>query len=124
MKFRVMIGLLALAVVLAPMGGALAQKKVKISTLWNGNQWTRASYDARAGYVFGVGNLCDFEVESKGKGDPISRALFKNLKNETVATVVEQVDKFYRENPDKLYTSVLEVILVRCAKACPPEMLK
>ena len=36
--------------------------------------------------------------------------------------IVEEVDKFYKENPGKLYTSVMEVILMRCTKVCPPGM--
>jgi hypothetical protein len=39
-----------------------------------------------------------------------------------VNQIIEQVDKYYQENPDKLSTSVLEVILMRCTTVCPPGM--
>ena len=50
----------------------------------------------------------------------MSRAFAKELKTKTVNQIIEEVDKFYKENPGKLSTSVLEVILIRCTTACPP----
>jgi hypothetical protein len=32
------------------------------------------------------------------------------------------VDQFYKDNPDKLKTSVIEVVLRQCTTVCPPEM--
>ena len=43
------------------------------------------------------------------------------MKNKTVDQIIEAVDKFYKENPDKLKTSVLEVVLQRCTTICPPQ---
>jgi hypothetical protein len=111
MKFRGMVGLLTLMVSLALAGGGLAQQKWFIA---DGNQWSQVTYDGKMGYVKGIGNLADFEVASaKGKGPPIAQAIVKELKAKTVEQVVEQVDSYYKENPGKLGTSVLEVILIR-----------
>ena len=119
MKFQGKIGL-ALVVVLILAGGALAQEK---AFLWDGNQWTQLSFDAKVGYVKGIGNLADFEdAANKGKAFCVSRAFADELKTRTVNQIVEEVDKYYTENPGKLNTSVLEVILMRCTKACPPGM--
>ena len=72
MKFKGKVGLFALVVVLVLAGGALAQEK---GFLWDGNQWPQLSFDAKVGYVKGVGNLADFEVAaSKGKAAVVSRA--------------------------------------------------
>ena len=30
-------------------------------------------------------------------------------------------DKFYKENPGKVKTPVIEVLMQRCTKLCPPE---
>ncbi len=118
MKFRGMLGLLTLVVFLALAGGGLAQQK---GFLWDGNQWPQLTYDAKVGYVKGIGNLADFEVASaKGKGPPIAQAFASELKTKTVEQVVEQVDSYYKENPGKLDTSVLEVILIRFAKGIYP----
>jgi hypothetical protein len=113
-----MVGLLTLVVFLALAGGGLAQQK---GFLWDGNQWPQLTYDAKVGYVKGIGNLADFEVASaKGKGPPIAQAFASELKTKTVEQVVEQVDSYYKENPGKLDTSVLEVILIRFAKGIYP----
>lgn len=118
MNFKGKVALLAVVAVLVLAGGALAQEK---AFLWDGNQWPQLSYDAKVGYVKGVGNMADFETAAgKGKGPCISRAFTAELKAKTVQQIVEEVDKFYKENPSKLGTTVLEVILIRCTKACPP----
>jgi hypothetical protein len=121
MKFKGLVFLVVLLAVVLLAGGAPAQEKVKLSSLWNGNQWTQLTYDGKAGYVFGVGNMADFETTSgKGKGAPISKAFAAELKTKTVGQIVDEVDNYYRENPTKKDTSVLEVILIRCTHACPP----
>ncbi|MFZ0052349.1 MAG: hypothetical protein WAK96_11295 [Desulfobaccales bacterium] len=117
-----MVGLLALVVFLALAGGGLAQQK---GFLWDGNQWPQLTYDAKVGYIKGLGNLADFEVASgKGKGTPIAQALIEELKAKTVEQIIEQIDKFYSENPGKLGTSVLEVILIRYTEFRPPGLSK
>ena len=111
---------LAWLAVLVLAGGVLAQEK---GFLWDGNQWPQLSFDAKVGYVKGVGNLADFEMAAgKGKGTGVSQAFAEELKTRTVSQIIEEVDKFYKENPGKLSTSVLEVILMRCTTVCPPGM--
>ena len=122
-KFKGIIGLLALVVVLALAGGAFAAEEKAF--LWDGNQWPQLNFDAKVGYVKGVGNLADFEAAaSKGKAACVSQAFAGELKTKTVNQIIEAVDKFYQENPGKLSTSVLEVILIRCTKACPPGLVE
>ena len=112
--------LLCVLAVLVLASGALAQGKVG---LWDGNQWTKMPYDAKVGYVAGAGNLADFDVSaSRGKYGVITRAFSSELKAKTVGRIVGDVDKYYQENPNKLTTSVLEVILMRCTTVCPPGM--
>ena len=111
---------LAVLAVLMLAGGVLAQAQ---GFLWDGHQWPQLSYDAKVGYVKGVGNLADFEMSAgKGKGACVSWAFAKDLKTKTVAQIVGEVDKFYQENPGKLDTTVLEVMVMKCTKACPPGM--
>ncbi len=120
MKFLRKIGLLVLVVVLVLAGSALAQEK---GFLWDGSQWPALSYDAKVGYIKGVGNLADFEnAASKGKGACISRAFADELKTKTVSQIVDTVDKYYQDNPDKLNKTVLEVIVLSCTRHCPPGM--
>jgi hypothetical protein len=99
---------------------ALAQQQKAF--LWNGNNWTQVSFDAKAGYVFGVGNMADFETAATGgKVACISRAFTDELKTKTVDQIINEVDKYYKENPTKMETTVIEVILRRCTTICPPE---
>ena len=98
---------------------ALAAQK---AFLWNGSHWSQVSFDGKAGYVFGVGNMADFEAAAGGGKSPcVSRAFADELKTKTVDQVIAAVDQFYKENPDKTQTTVIEVILRRCTTACPPE---
>ena len=124
MKFRGIVGLLALVVFLALAGGGLAQQKEFIT---DGNQWTQLTYDAKKGYIKGVGELADFEFKmasAKGKDAPIAHALYSEMKTKTLGQIIEQIDKFYSENPGKLGTSVLEVILIRYTEFSPPGLTK
>ena len=60
-------------------GGVLAQAQ---GFLWDGHQWPQLSYDAKVGYVKGVGNLADFEMSAgKGKGACVSWAFANDLKS-------------------------------------------
>jgi hypothetical protein len=92
--------------------------------LWNGENWQQVSMDGKLGYIFGIGNLADFEAAaSKGRSQSvcISKAFADDLKKRTVMQIVQEVDKYYQENPGKLDTTVLEVVLRRCTSVCPPE---
>jgi hypothetical protein len=90
--------------------------------LWTGKHWTQVSEDGKAGYIFGMGNLADFETgAARGKSPCISRAFVDDLKNRTVSQIVRDVDKFYQENPGKLDTPVIQVVLQKCTRACPPQ---
>jgi hypothetical protein len=94
--------------------------------LWTGHNWQQVSEEGKAGYVFGMGNLADFEsAASRGrKAACLSQAFVQDLKSRTVMQIVEAVDTFYRENPAKLDTPVIEVVLRRCTKVCPPDTAK
>ncbi len=91
--------------------------------LWTGHNWQQVSEDGKAGYIFGMGNLADFETAAtQGKKSAcISRAFVDDLKSRTVLQIVQEVDKFYQANPGKLGTPVIEVVLRRCTAVCPPD---
>ena len=111
--------IVGLVLLLGLTSGALAAQK---AFLWDGSHWSQVSFDGKAGYVFGIGNMADFEKAASGGKTPcVSRAFADELKNKTVDQIIDAVDKFYKENPDKLQTSVLEVVLQRCTTICPPQ---
>jgi hypothetical protein len=94
--------------------------------LWTGMNWQQVSGDGKAGYIFGMGNLADFEAAASKGRVPVclSQALVDDLKSRTVMQIVQEVDKFYQENPGKLDTPVIEVVLRRCTKVCPPDTVR
>lgn len=109
-----------LAIIFVLATGALAAEK---GFLWEGTHWKEFNKEIKVAYIKGVGNMADFEVGtgSGGRAACISKAFVDELKTRTLGQVVEEVDKYYQENPGKLSTPVIEVILRRCTKLCPPE---
>ncbi len=124
MKFCGKSALLALAVALVLIAGPVAA--IERADFINGAQWTQWSNQDKLVYIRGVGNWADFVTEAqaqKGKTFEfcISKVLVNELKTQTLGQIVAKVDAYYQENPDKLNTSVIEVVLRRCTTACPPE---
>jgi hypothetical protein len=120
MKFRGKAAILGLALIFALATGGLAAEK---GFMWDGNQWKDLNPDLKVAYIKGVGNMADFEVGTgtAGRGACISKGLVDELKTKTVAQVVQEVDNYYKQNPGKMSTSVLEVVLRSSTKLCPPE---
>lgn len=96
--------------------------------LLNGTNWSEISYDAKVGYVKGVGNMADFESQAgalkQGRVFCLASTLVKELKDKSIDAVVKEIDQYYKENPGKASTSVLEVMLRRANLVCPPETTK
>jgi citrate lyase alpha subunit len=102
---------------------ALAAEK---GFLWDGTQWKDMTTDIKVAYVKGIGNMADFENAAGGAGQAacISKGFVAELKTRTIAQVIAEVDKFYKENPAKLDLPVVAVILQRCTKLCAPSAEK
>ena len=67
--------------------------------------------------------MASFETAMGGAGRAacISRAFTEELKTKTLGQVIAEVDKFYKDNPGKMKTPVIEVVMQRCTKLCPVE---
>ena len=104
------------------MVGALAAAAPAVDTnqafLWNGVHWQQVTMDGKAGYIFGIGNLADYEVAASKdrKQVCVSRAFVDVMKPKTPLQIIQQVDKYYQDNPGKLDTLVIEVILGQLIK--------
>jgi hypothetical protein len=120
MKFRGKAAMLALALVFALAIPILAADK---GFLWDGSHWKDMSAELKVAYIKGVGNMADVEVASGGSGRAacISKGFVDELKTKTIGQVVQEVDKYYKDNPQKMSTPVIEVVLLKCTKLCPPE---
>ncbi len=113
--------LVGLALILALVGVVLAQG-VK-PEMWNGTHWKEFSKEIKVAYIKGIGNMADFEVAVSGKEKAgcISAGFVDELKGKSIDSIVGEVDKYYKENPAKLNTSVIEVVLRKCTAMCKAE---
>ncbi len=121
MKKTVKNCLVGLALVLALAGVVLAQGTKP--EMWNGTHWKEFSQEIKVAYIKGIGNMADFEVAVSGKEKAgcISAGFVDELKGKNIDNIVAEVDKYYKENPGKLNTSVIEVVLRKCTAMCKPE---
>jgi hypothetical protein len=119
------VSLLFLAISLI-LGASNAIAATEQPFMWTGENWKEVSLDGKVGYIFGIGNLADYEVAAAKaagltKSVCISRAFVDNLKSRTVMEIVQEVDRYFQENPDKLKSYVIDVVVRRCTTVCPPE---
>ena len=92
--------------------------------LWNGVHWQQVTVEGKAGYIFGIGNLADYEVAaSRGKKLAcVSRVFVDEMKTKTVMQIIQEVDKYYQDSPGNLGTPVIEVVLRQLTKASPAQV--
>ncbi|MGQ9688662.1 MAG: hypothetical protein ACUVXF_07765 [Desulfobaccales bacterium] len=111
---------LALALVLAGAASAQAGK----AELWNGTHWKEFPKEIKVAYIKGIGNMADLEVAESGRDRSgcISVAFVDELKGKTIETIIQEVDKFYQENPDKATKPVIEIVLRQCTAYCRPKV--
>jgi hypothetical protein len=112
--------LLGLVLVLALSGVALSQG-MKPSVI-TGVQWKEATPEMKVAYLRGMGNMADYEVAVSGRGKAgcLSAGLVDELKGKSIESIVKDVDKFYKENADKVNTPVVEVVVRQCTSLCKP----
>jgi hypothetical protein len=119
-KFTLLAVVLALGLVLAT--GALAA--MEKAELINGTHWTKWPQQDKLVYIRGLTNWADFIAAStRGRTYEgcISKALADELKSKTLGQISAEVDAFYKVNPGKMDTSVIEVVIRECTKLCQPQ---
>jgi hypothetical protein len=94
--------------------------------LINGNHWSQWSQQDKLIYVRGITNWADFVAAAQPKKARtwefcISQVFVHELKTKSLGQIVGDVDAYYKENPEKMSTSVIEVILRRSTNVCPTE---
>jgi len=111
-KTKLIVGVFLILVLALP---ALVLSQTK-AMLWDGTQWQNLPQETKIGYVKGVGNMADYEMAASGRRTGVvSRALGEQWRNKNITSIVQEVDKFYQENPQKLSMPVIEVML-RCCR--------
>jgi hypothetical protein len=124
MKFWGKNVLFVFALVLVMAAGSLAA--LERAEFINGTQWTQWSNQDKLVYIRGLGNWADFVSEAQTQSQKtsefsISKVFVNELRAKSLGQIMADVDAYYRDNPGKLNTSVVEVILRRCTNVCPPE---
>ena len=117
MKYRGIVCISVLVMLFALVTAAPAAEK---GFLWDGTHWKDMSPDLKVAYVKGIGNMADFETAAAGSAPPpcVSKGFVDELKTKTIAQVIAEVDKYYKENPGKMDMPVIAVIMQRCTKLC------
>jgi hypothetical protein len=113
--------LLVVGVMVGALAGTAPAADTNQAFLWNGVHWQQVTTEGKAGYIFGIGNLADYEVAAaKGRSLVcVSRVFVEEMKTKTVMQIIQEVDRYYQDNPGKLGTPVIEVVLGRFTKASP-----
>lgn len=80
--------------------------------LLTGELWQSMSPDAKVAFVWGIGNLVEYERAQTGPPGPKSfiPLLVKGLAGKPINDVVRQVDAYYETHPDQLKRSVVDAI--------------
>lgn len=82
--------------------------------LLTGELWQRMSPDAKVAFVWGIGNLVEFERVQAGTPPAGSKSfipfLTRGLKGRPINEVVQQVDAYYQAHPDQVRRPVLDVL--------------
>lgn len=72
--------------------------------------------------------MADYECQAgavkQGRIFCLASTLVQELKDKPIDAVVKDIDLYYKENPGKASTSVLEVMLRRANLLCPPATTK
>lgn len=82
--------------------------------LLTGELWQMMSPDAKVAFVWGIGNLVEFERAQTGASSADSKSfipfLAKGLSGKPINDVVRQVDAYYTAHPDQLKRPVVDAI--------------
>jgi hypothetical protein len=113
--------LLVVGVMVSALAAAAPAVDANQAFLWNGVHWQQVTQEGKAGYIFGIGNLADYEVAASKdrKQVCVSRAFVDVMKTKTPLQIIQHVDQYYQDNPGKLDTLVIEVILGQLIKPSP-----
>ena len=83
--------------------------------LLTGELWQTMSPDAKVAFVWGIGNLVEFERAQAGTQPPAGSKSFipflvKGLSGKSINEVVRQVDTYYDAHPDQVKRPVVDAI--------------
>jgi hypothetical protein len=84
------------------------------SQLLTGELWQQMSADTKVAYVWGIGNLVEFERALMVAPPAESRSFFplliKGLSGKPINDIVRQIDAYYQTHPDQLQRPVVDAM--------------
>lgn len=101
----------AACLVLATTGGVAAAEV----PLADGTHWMKSSEDVKKAYLVGIANVVQIET-AYNADNPVaektgfSPRLVKGMQGQTLASVMEALDKWYAANPGRLQRPIIETI--------------
>jgi len=80
-----------------------------------GELWREMSTDTKVAFVWGIGNLVEFERSQTGAQQPAGSKSFipflvKGLADKSINDVVRQVDAWYEAHPDQVKRPVVDAL--------------
>jgi len=82
--------------------------------LLTGELWQEMSPDAKVAFVWGIGNLVEYERTRPGPQPPGTKSFIplpvKGLASKPINDVVRQVDAYYQTHPNQLKRPVVDAI--------------
>ncbi len=103
-----------LLLVLAVAGGKILESAEPAPPLLTGELWQTMSPNAKVAFVWGIGNLVEYERAQAGPPPAGSKSfipfLVKGLSGKPINEVVHQVDAYYAAHPDQLRRPVVDAI--------------
>ncbi len=103
-----------LLLVLALAGGKIRESAEPASQLLTGDVWQTMSPDSKVAFVWGIGNLVEYERAQAGPPAAGSKSfipfLVRGLSGKPINEVVRQVDAYYAAHPDQMKRPVVDAI--------------
>ena len=105
-------GILLLVVGVARWSGIEAAESS--SQLLTGELWQQMSADTKVAYIWGIGNLVEYEralmVTPPAESKSFFPLLIKGLSGKPINDVVRQIDAYYQTHPDERQRPVMDAM--------------
>lgn len=114
MKRRWVMSAFGCLLMLGLAGATILESAERPPQLLTGEVWQTMSPDTKVAFVWGIGNLVEYERARMGP-QPAERKSFipflvKGLSGKPINEVVRQVDAYYTAHPDQLKRPVVDAI--------------
>lgn len=95
-------------------GWHILESAEPVPQLLTGQLWQTMSPDAKVAFVWGIGNLVEYERAQAGASPMSTKSfipfLIKGLKGKPIDEVVRLVDAYYRSYPEQMQRPVVDTI--------------